>query len=147
MKFPSVEWFEALEKQAQENADTFRRLGFCDAIVGVKVLAENGDGRSQGFVLTFDGYSCKSVKPVADPENVADFVLEAKLSAWKEMIENIAANGGADLNHTLNYLTLPGDPIKVTAKDQLKDDVFSRFNSTFQEFFDGAQHLQTEFSG
>ena len=147
MKFPSVEWFEALEKQAAKNADTFRRLGFCDAIVGVKVLAENGDGQSQGFVLTFDGYSCKSVKPIADPENVADFVLEAKLSAWKEMIENIAANGGADLKHTLNYLTLPGDPIKVTAKDQLKDDVFSRFNSTFQEFFDGAQHLQTEFSG
>ena len=147
MKFPSVEWFEALEEQAEQNAATFRRLGFCDAIVGVKVLADNGASENRGFVLTFDGYSCKSVEEVADPENVADFVLEAKLSAWKEMIENITANGGADLGHTLNYLTLPGDPIKVTAKDQLKDDVFSRFNSTFQEFFDGAQHLQTEFSG
>jgi len=147
MKFPSVEWFEALEKQAEQNAATFRRLGFCDAIVGVKVLGDNGASENRGFVLTFDGYSCKSVEEVADPENVADFVLEAKLSAWKEMIENITANGGADLGHTLNYLTLPGDPIKVKAKDQLKDDVFSRFNSTFQEFFDGAQHLQTEFSG
>ena len=147
MKFPSVEWFEALEKQAEQNAATFRRLGFCDAIVGVKVLAGNGASENRGFVLTFDGYSCKSVEEVADPENVADFVLEAKLSAWKEMIENITANGGADLGHTLNYLTLPGDPIRVIAKDQLKDDVFSRFNSTFQEFFDGAQHLQTEFSG
>jgi hypothetical protein len=145
MKFPSVEWFEALEKQAEQNAATFRRLGFCDAIVGVKVLAENGANENRGFVLTFDGYSCKSVKEVGDPENAADFVLEAKLGTWKEMIENITANGGADLNHTLNYLTLPGDPIRVVAKDQLKDDVFSRFNSTFQEFFDGAQHLQTEF--
>ena len=147
MKFPTVEWFEALEEVATANIDTFRRLGFCDATVGVKVLAENGADRDRGFVLTFDGYSSKSVEEVDDPEAVADFVLEAKFGAWKEMIENITANGGADLNHTLNYLTLPGDPIKCVAADQLKDDAFSRFISTFQEFFDGAQHVQTEFAG
>ena len=89
----------------------------------------------------------QSVEEVDHTEQVADFVLEAKLGAWKEMIENITANGGPDLSHTLNLLTLPGVPIKVTAEDQLKDDVFSRFNSTFQEFFNGAQHVKTEFSG
>ena len=68
-------------------------------------------------------------------------------SAWKEMIENITANGGPDLSHSLNFLALPGDPIKVTSADQLKDDVFSRFIGTFQEFFDGAQHVETEFAG
>jgi len=147
MKFPTVEWFEALEKEAAKNVDTFRRLGFCDATVGVKVLAENGADRDQGFVLTFDGYSCNSVEEVDDPEAVADFVLEAQFGAWKEMIENITANGGADLKHTLNYLVLPNDPINLVATDQLKDDVFSRFNSTFQEFFNGAQHVPTEFAG
>jgi hypothetical protein len=147
MKFPTVEWFEALEKEAEKNVDTFRRLGFCDATVGIKVLAENGADRDQGFVLTFDGYSCNSVAEVEDPEAVSDFVLEAKFGAWKEMIENIAANGGADLKHTLNYLVLPNDPIKVVAKHQLADDVFVRFNSTFQEFFNGAQHVEAEFAG
>ena len=146
MKFPTVEWFEALEKEAEKNVDTFRRLGFCDATVGVRVLAENGPDSDRGFVLTFDGYTCQSVKEVSDPASVADFVLEGNLGAWREMIENIAANGGADLDHTLNRLTLPGDPFKVVAADQLKDDVFSRFISTFQEFFDGAQRVPTEFA-
>ena len=147
MKFPTVEWFEALEKEAEKNSDTFRRLGFCDALVGVKVLAENGQDRARSFLLTFNGYSCDSVQEVDNIEQAADFVMEAKLGAWQEMIENIAANGGADLSHTLNYLVMPGVPMKVTSQDQLKDDVFSRFISTFQEFFDGAQHVKTEFSG
>ena len=147
MKFPTVEWFEALEKEAEKNSDTFRRLGFCDALVGVKVLAENGQDKDRSFLLTFNGYSCDSVQEVDNIEQAADFVMEAKLGAWQEMIENIAANGGADLSHTLNYLVMPGVPMKVTSQDQLKDDVFSRFISTFQEFFDGAQHVKTEFSG
>ena len=147
MKFPTVEWFEALEEQAEKNSDTFRRLGFCDALVGVKVLAENGQNRDRSFLLTFDGYTCNSVAEVDNVEQKADFVMEARYGAWKEMIENITANAGPDLTHTLNFLALPGVPIKVTSADQLKDDVFSRFISTFQEFFDGAQHVETEFAG
>ena len=147
MKFPTVEWFETLEAQAEKNSDTFRRLGFCEALVGVKVLAENGQHRDRSFLLTFNGYSCNSVEEVDNIEQVADFVMEATFGTWKEMIENITANSGPDLSHTLNYLVMPGVPMKITSADQLKDDVFSRFIGTFQEFFDGAQHVQTEFSG
>ncbi len=147
MKFPTVEWFQALKREAAQNADKFRRLGFCDATVGIKVLAENGPRENRGFVLRFDGYQCKAVEEVAEPGKVADFVLEGKYGSWKEMIENITANGGPDLKHTLNYLTLPGDPIKIMAEDQLKEDLFFRYNGTLQEFFNGAQHVQTEFSG
>lgn len=146
MKFPTVEWFQALKRQAAQNADKFRRLGFCDATVGIKVLAENSPREDRGFVLSFDGYRCKAVEEVAEPGKVADFVLEGKYGAWKEMIENIGANGGPDLKHTLNYLTLPGDPIKIIAEDQLKQDLFFRYNGTFQEFFNGAQHVETEFA-
>jgi hypothetical protein len=147
MKFPTVEWFEALEGQAAQEVEKFRRLGFCDAVVGVKVLAGNGLGEDRGFVLRFDGYRCKAVEEVVEPQNVADFVLEGKYGAWKEMIENIRAHDGADLNHTLNYLTLPDDPIRVTAADQLKRDLFFRYMGTFQEFFNGSQHVDTEFAG
>ncbi len=146
MKFPTVEWFQALEGQAAQNVEKFRRLGFCDANVGIKVLADNGLGKDRGFVLRFDGYRCKAVEEVAEPGKVADFVLEGKYGAWKEMIENIRTNAGPDLKHTLNYLTLPGDPIKIAADDQLKQDLFFRYNGTLQEFFNGAQHLETEFT-
>ncbi len=146
MKFPTVEWFQALADLAEVNAEEFRRLGFCDADMGIKILSENGRGEDRGFVLSFDGYRCKSIREVPDPAKVADFVLEARYGTWKEMIENIRANGGPDLKHTLNYLTLPGDPIKVSAADQLKRDLFFRYNGTLQEFFNGAQHIQTEFA-
>lgn len=114
--------------------------------MGIKVLAENGPRENRGFVLRFDGYRCKAVEEVAEPGKVADFVLEGKYGAWKEMIENIRANAGPDLKHTLNYLTMPGDPIKIIAEDQLKEDLFFRYNGTFQEFFNGAQHVETEFA-
>ena len=61
MKFPTVEWLETLEAQDEKNSDTVRRLGFCEALVGVKVLAENGQHRDRSFLLTFNGYSCNSV--------------------------------------------------------------------------------------
>jgi hypothetical protein len=146
MKFPTVEWFQALVSLAEDNIEEFRRLGFCDAAVGIMVEAENGAGEDRGFVLRFDGYRCKAVTEVSDPQKVADFVLEGRYGAWKEMIGNIKANGGPDLKHTLNYLTLPGDPIKITAPDQLKRDLFFRYNGTLQEFFNGAQHVETEFA-
>ncbi len=41
---------------------------------------------------------------------------------------------------------MPGVPIKIVAQDQLKQDLFFRYNGTFQEFFNGAQHLDTEFA-
>ena len=146
MKFPTVVWFQALVDQAAQRVDTFRRLGFCDANVGVKVLGDQGFLEDAGFVLRFDGYDCKAIEVTARPEQVADFVLEGKYSVWKEMIENIKVNAGPDLNHTLNYLTLPGDPIRIAARDQLKQDLFFRYNGTIQEFFNGAQYIETEFA-
>ena len=61
------------------------------------------------------------------------------------MIENIRQNGEADLSHTLNVLTMPGIPLQLEAPDQLKADLFFRFNQTFQEFFNGAAAVETEF--
>ena len=144
MKFPSSEWFEALQERAEAKPDKFKKLGFTDATVGIRVEPDNG-GTPAGFVLEFRGYGCKTVTTSAHPEEVADFVLVGPHGAWKEMIENIQSNGEADLQHTLNVLTLPGVPLKVEAADQLKEDLFFRFNQTFQEFFNGAAEVETEF--
>jgi len=144
MKFPTVEWFQALEEQATQRAETFRRLGFCDATVGIKVLAEGELAKERSFVspsMATDARWCRRCRT----EKVADFVLEGKYGVWKEMIENIRNNRGPDLRHTLNYLTLPGDPIRINAQDQLKQDLFFRYNGTLQEFFNGAQQVKTEF--
>jgi hypothetical protein len=145
MKFPSQAWFAALQEEAAEKPDRYRRLGFTEATVGVKIEPSNGDAGS-GYVLDFHGYGCRSVAQSDQPEATADFVLAGPYSAWKEMIENIRENGEADLSHTLNVLTMPGVPLKLQADDQLKADLFFRYNSTLQEFFNGAAAVETEFS-
>ncbi len=144
MKFPSTTWFEALREHADEKRDRFRSLGFVDASVGVLVEPDNGDAPG-GFVLEFSGYGCKQVRQSSDPASEADFVVVGPSGVWQEMLENIQSNGGADLNHTLNVLTLPGVPLKIEAEDQLKEDLFFRYNQTFQEFFNGAAEIETEF--
>lgn len=145
MKFPSAEWFQALQERAGTKADRFKKLGFIDASVGIKVAPDNG-GVPAGFVLEFSGYGCKKVTATKQPEDAADFVLEGKHSTWKEMIENIRTHGEADLQHTLNVLTLPGVPLKLEAPDQLRADLFFRYNQTLQEFFNGAAEIETEFA-
>jgi hypothetical protein len=74
------------------------------------------------------------------------FVLEASLSTWREMIENIRAHGGTpDLQHTLNYLTLPDVPMVVSGPDQLEVDTFYRYNETLQRFFNAAARVPTAY--
>jgi hypothetical protein len=144
MKFPSESWFQALQERAAAKPDRFKRLGFVDATVGILVQPDNG-GAPAGFTLEFRGYDCRKVAATQQPERAADFVLTGPYPAWKEMIENIRSNGEADLQHTLNVLTMPGVPLKLEAEDQLKADLFFRYNQTLQEFFNGAAEVETEF--
>ena len=145
MKFPSAAWFQALQERAAAKPDLFRKLGFVDAVMGIRVEPENASEAPAGFVLEFSGYGCKKSSASKRPEEVADFVLVGPYGAWKEMIQNIRSNGEADLQHTLNVLTMPGVPLKLEAADQLKADLFFRYNESLQQFFNGAAEVETEF--
>ena len=93
--------------------------------------------------VNFKGYEVESIRELeslgeARPEH---FVVEAPLEVWKEMIENIENRGEPDLEHTLNYLTFPDDPMVVDGPDQLMIDAFYRYNQSMQLFFNGAAAL------
>lgn len=141
MRFATVEYFQALQAQADRDPDTFRRLGFCDSTV--RVAVESAVPKS--FVLTFNDYGCGDVEEVDPAVDVdVDFSLCATAEVWREMIENIREHGQADLQHTLNYLQLPGI-IRLEADDQQRADLFYRFNQTYQAFFDQAAEVEVEF--
>lgn len=144
VQFPSIEWFEALGSRVADDKDEFRRIGFFDADVGVKIDA-NGAG-SKGYVIKFEDYGVKGVRAVDDPAESADFTLEGSLDAWSEMVRNIREHGGPDLDHTLNRLTMAGVPLKLVARDQLKTDIFYRFNQSIQAYFNEAARVPTEFA-
>lgn len=142
MQFPSVEWFEAVQKEARAEEETFRRMGYCDATVLFESQSGQGDRR---FLLLFEDYGLTSVRELAPNDAAdADFSLTADESVWREMIQNIQSHGEADLDHTLNKLQLPGT-VRLGAEDQQKADLFYRYNQTFQEFFNLSSRVATEF--
>jgi len=134
--FPSLEFFEALQKRTVEDAAAFEKLGYCDTTFGVRI---GGDLYS----VRFEVYDCVEVKAVADTAGL-DFVLAAAPGVWKQMIGSIVSNQGADASQTLNTLSHVGDVMSVEYDDAEGHDCFYRFMATIQEFFDQARYLDVE---
>jgi hypothetical protein len=144
LQFPSLDWFSALRSIVNANPDRFRRLGTVDLALVAKVDYLR---RSELFEIVFSGYRCVSVRQLDREEQAAKdaVILEGPFEVWRETIENIEANGKADLTHTLNTLTLLDTPMRVRAENQLDVDLFYRYQQNLQEFFDGAAQLKTSF--
>jgi hypothetical protein len=138
--FPSLAWFEMLAAHMTEETQRYRDLGACDCCMVVKV---DQPDITRLIEVQFRGYAVESIRELDSIEDAtADhFVVEATLEVWREMIENIEARGEPDLEHTLNYLTFPDDPMVVDGPDQLMVDAFYRYNQSLQQFFNGAAAL------
>ena len=144
--FPSTQWFRRLATRMAGDAPAFRALGAVECVMVVKI--DRAGGGADLHEIVFDGFEVRSVRRLARLEDAAPghFVLEASLDTWREMIENIRANDGPDLTHTLNYLTFPDYPMRVTGPDQLEVDAFYRYNQSLQRFFNGAAAVPTAYT-
>jgi hypothetical protein len=149
--FPSEAFFQALAVAMKGAHDRFRGLGFFDCTIGIRVLPDDADagrervGPVEGerlFVLAFEVFECTLAEEVPSfaPFRV-DFVLEGKTSAWREMIENIRQNGGADVAHSINTLTHFGEQLTLRYDDPDGHDKLYRFAESVQQFFDLATTL------
>ena len=140
--FPSVEWFDAVRYEFNSN-DAVRTGGggMCDAKVGVKA-------DDHVFLLVFEGFECSAASEISesDLENT-DFYLDMPKEDWRDMLQNIMDNGEADLDHSLNTMDLDiSDGIAHSyTGDQYRQDMFFRYNQTFQYFFDQSSRVDTEF--
>jgi hypothetical protein len=144
--FPSTKWFEALAGRMAAEEAAYRALGPTDCTMVVRVDAPSGPHL---YELVFEGFRVRSVRRLARLEEAAPehFVLEASLETWREMIDNIRAHAGPDLTHTLNYLTFPDTPMRVSGPNQLEVDAFYRYNQSLQRFFNGAAAVPTAYAG
>ena len=141
-RFPSVDWFDAVAKAYASDQERAKRVGYVEANVGI--LVEDG-GSTKGFVLEFAGYGPRAVREVQDPVPETDFTIAGPLEAWREMVQNIRNHGEADLDHTLNRLTMAGVPLRLLSNDQLEADLFFRFNQSFQAYFNAAAGVPAEY--
>lgn len=140
--FPSVAWFDEVRNVFNAD-DRYRGAGggYCNCVAGFKIA-------DRIFVLTFDGVEC-SAAAEGDDEALddVDFYLDMSDDDWRDMVANIAANDGADLHHTLNTLDLDRADGLATSRhgDQVREDLFFRYNQTLQFFFDASARVETEF--
>lgn len=139
-KFPSVAWFDAVRRVYNAD-DAYRGAGGgqCNCLMGLKV------GRER-YLVTFEGEAVTGSWQCSNSELLdADFYLEMPLSVWREMLNNIAENGRATLNYTLNTLDLDREEGLSTSVhgDQYREDLFFRYNQTLQFFFNASARVKT----
>ena len=136
VRFPSLDFFKALQKRTIDDKARFEKLGYCDTSFGVRIGSEL-------YAVSFEVYECTGVRATTDTSDL-DFVLEAPPALWREMVASIVANKGADAAHTLNTLSHVGDRMKLVSSDAEGNDKFYRFMASLQEFFDQARNLDVE---
>jgi hypothetical protein len=137
--FPSVEWFNAI-KDIVNNDPDFRQLGTVDSVIGVKV-------GNKIYELTFEAFECTNVREAREQDlRDMDFWLEQPYDKWQEMLQNIKANGHADLTHTLNTIDLSMPEGFARSHDGYRRDAFYRFNQSIQDFFNAAAKIDTKFA-
>ena len=137
--FPSVEWFEEV-REVVNGSREFRALGNCDTTMGVKVA-------DRAFRLKFEAFECEEVSEVGvEGLGELDFYLEMSPGEWRELLENIKGNGGADGEHSLNTLDLSRDGGILRANDDFLKQSFFRYHLSIQNFFDASARVETEFA-
>ena len=139
IEFPSLAWFEALQGMVNEDAG-YRQIGTVDAEMGVKVA-------DSVFIVTFEAFQCRAVRAGNEYDLInVDFFIEMAPDAWRAMLENIKANGAAEAGQTLVSLDMLHEISTNAVGDQLRADLFFRYNQSLQHFFDLSANLNTAFT-
>ena len=137
--FPSLVWFEELRRMVNDDP-AYRQIGTVDASMGIKI----GD---EVFVITFEAFDCSGVRAGNEYDLInVDFFIEMDWDAWKTMLEDIKANGGAGAGQTLVSLDMLNEISTNATGDQLRADMFFRYNQSLQHFFDLSASLNTVFA-
>lgn len=137
--FPSLEWFETLRQLVNDDPG-YRQLGTVDASMGVKA----GDGI---FIVDFEAFECRAVRAGTEYDLInVDFFLEMSADAWRAMLDNIRENGGAGAGQTLVSLDMLHEISNNATGDQLRADLFFRYNQSLQHFFDKSAGLNTVYA-
>ena len=85
ISFPSVAFFQALQKKVADDPKALTDLGPCEAYCGIAV----GD---RLFVLEFDGRECAAIVSGGNPLDL-DFVLRGSEQAWNRLVSSLASGG------------------------------------------------------
>ena len=138
-EFPSVDWFEAVRESANGDSQ-FTSQGTVNCVMGAKVS-------DAAFAIKFEGFECTSVEAIPESElRDLDFYIDLSPDDWKELLDNIAANGGSDSAHTLNTLDLTMPTGCIKSGNELRRATFFQYHLSLQAFFDASARVPTTFA-
>ena len=138
-EFPSVEWFEAVRESANGDSQ-FTSQGTVNCVMGAKA----GD---EAFAITFEGFQCAAVESISEADlRDLDFYIDLSSTEWRELLDNIIANGGSDSAHTLNTLDLTMPSGCVKSGNELRRAAFFQYHLSLQAFFDASSRVETTFA-
>jgi predicted small metal-binding protein len=136
LTFPSADWFQALADITKEDQG-YKKFGRLNAVIAFKCGDTN-------VSCNFDVLDIHDIEEVSDEAlRDVDIVIEMPPEIWKDMLENIKAEGHATGEWTLNTLDLRLDEEihKNLMEDGFKADMFFRYNPSLQVFMDNAAKL------
>ena len=140
--FPSEEWFtEVREEYNRDPSLHSGGGGACDTVSGLEIA-------DRFFRIKFEGHQCVDIheSSKSDIEDL-DFVIAMPKETWREMVEDIQANGKASALLTLNSIDLSSEESIAYSPvdDQYRQDLFYRFNQNFQDLIDASARVETSF--
>lgn len=142
-KFPSLDFFRELARRMNADRAAFEKLGFCDAVMGVRVLGPT----PHLYALTFEVFECSDIREIGDAREAdLDFTLEAPPELWRAMLDSIREHGRPAPEYTLNSLSHLGNRMRVVYDDPEGHDKLYRFMATLQAYFDNARDLEIEWA-
>jgi len=143
MRIDSLEFFDRLAGLMNSDAARYELLGDID--LKLAIVMHRSETESFRVQLEFSGIRCGTVVEIEPgAEEAAECWVEGNLEHWQSMFDNIAENGHATGEWTLNTLTIMGERIELRASDPMGWDKFHRFNQTLQDFVDGSASLLTK---
>jgi len=99
------------------------------------------------FAITFEGFECTGIQAVPDGElRDLDFYIDLSPTEWRDLLDNINANGGSDSAHTLNTLDLTMPTGCIKSGNELRRAAFFQYHLSLQAFFDASARVETTFA-
>ncbi len=102
MKFPSVEWADALHTALNANPEYAEAARQWEGDILLRVTAASPGGPAPGVRLELEHGSCRAATFEADSANLtSEFVFEASAASWAKLIRREIDPVGAIMNGTI----------------------------------------------
>ncbi len=133
VRFPSIEFFEALKKRLEEDTVSMADVEPSEAYCGLEI----GD---RLFVLEFEGHECVAAVPGGNPIDL-DFVLAGSTDIWQTAVQSVVKG---ETRNTLTELVEKG-ALEIQSEDPDGNELARSALPFLEAFLSQAKGFELDF--